>query len=191
MLMLHQGRSIMRSLAAACVLLALVVPAQARTPAPFQARGGLDIAMAAAQSWSPDAFLVYVENDEDVDERGTAGRWGYLFYSPGLQKARGYSVRDGRVLLAENLMMKFEAPRLGPTWIDSGAALAAAERGAGAEFRRKFQGRLSTMLLLRGAVVEKEPDQTTWMLVYTSPTAPSLFVVIDAADGKVRRTWRG
>jgi hypothetical protein len=47
------------------------------------------------------------------------------------------------------------------------------------------------MLLMRGALYNEEPDESTWMLVYTSPSAPSLFVVVDAESGKVRRTWRG
>jgi hypothetical protein len=28
-------------------------------------------------------------------------------------------------------------------------------------------------------------------LIYTSPQAPTLFVVVDAVTGKVKRTWRG
>jgi hypothetical protein len=47
------------------------------------------------------------------------------------------------------------------------------------------------MLLMRGAFDAENPNRTTWLLVYTTPDAPSLFVVVDAADGKVRRTWRG
>jgi hypothetical protein len=47
------------------------------------------------------------------------------------------------------------------------------------------------MLLLRGAFDDADPDATTWTLVFTAPNAPSLFVMVDAADGKVRRTWRG
>ena len=47
------------------------------------------------------------------------------------------------------------------------------------------------MLLSRGAFRDDDPDETTWTLIYTSPDAPSLFVVVDAAGGKVRRTWRG
>jgi hypothetical protein len=75
-------------------------------------------------------------------------------------------------------------------WIDSGAAIAVAEHEAGRTFQ-KNGGRLSSMLLMRGAFDESDPDRTTWTLVYTSPNAPSLYVVIDAAEGKVRRTWRG
>ena len=48
-----------------------------------------------------------------------------------------------------------------------------------------------TMLLMRGAIQEDQPDRTTWMLVYTAPNLPALFVVLDAADGTVLRTWRG
>ena len=59
------------------------------------------------------------------------------------------------------------------------------------EFREKHGGRLATMLLMRGAFHDGDPDRTTWTVVYTSPSAPSLWVVVDAADGSVRRTWRG
>jgi hypothetical protein len=36
-----------------------------------------------------------------------------------------------------------------------------------------------------------DPDATTWTVIYTSPHAASLFVLVDAAHGTVRRTWRG
>ena len=180
-------------MAAAGLLLA--VPFAGRIPAAeltsFEARGGLEIARATALAWSHDAVLVYVENDEVVDDQGTASRWGYLFHSPSLGKSRAYSVRDGKILVAENLEIKVEAPPLAAEWIDSGEALAAAEKSAGAAFRRESEGRLSTMLLMRGAFHQGNPDQTTWTLIYTSPRVPSLFVVVDASDGKVRGTWRG
>jgi hypothetical protein len=180
-----------RAAAGLLALSLLAAPVRAAEPPPFAARAGLDIASAAAQAWSSDAVLVYVENDEAVDDAGAAARWGYLFYSGALEKARGYSVRNGRILVAEDLPMKFEAPPLAGDWMDSGAALQAAERGAGGEFRSKERGRLSTMLLMRGAFAEGDPDETTWTLIYTSPDASSLFVVVDASGGKVRRTWRG
>jgi hypothetical protein len=165
--------------------------ASAGEPVAFAARAGLDPAREAADAWARDAVLVYVENDEDLDAQGAAARWSYLFYSPALDKLRFYSVRAGKILVAENLNLKFEAPPLAAQWIDSGAALAASEQGAGGEFCRREGGHLSNMLLMRGAFQDKEPNQTTWTLVYTAPNAPSLFVVVDAAAGKVRRTWRG
>ena len=178
--------------AAGLLLLSLnAEPAQARDPVPFNARAGLDIAEAAARSWSPDAFLVYLENDDELDMKGEASRWGYLFYSPSSERARIYSVRDGKILVAEFLELKLEAPPVSAHWIDSGAALEAAERSAGRAFRAKHQGRLRTMLLMRGAFQDDVPDQTTWTLIYSSPGAPSLFVVVDASAGKVRKTWRG
>lgn len=165
--------------------------AAAGTHPPVAARAGLELATAAARSWSTDAVLIYLENDEDVDASGAAARWGYLFYSPSAQRSRVYSVRDGRILVAENLEMKFEAPPIATGWIDSGGAIAAAEREAGRVFKQQQGGHLSSMLLMRGAFDEVTPDRTTWMLVYTAPNQPSLFVVVDAAEGKVRRTWRG
>ncbi len=165
--------------------------AQAGERAPFEAHAGLESAREAAQIWSADAVLVYVENDDALDARGSALRWGYLFYSPSQKKARGYSIRDGRILVAENLEMAFEAPPLSAQWVDSGFALEAAESQVGRIFRRDHSGRLSTMLLTRGAMSDSDPNQTTWTVIYTSPSAPSLFVVVDAAEGKVRRTWRG
>ncbi len=173
--------------------LSLLLPLVARSgeAVAFGARGGLELAADAARAWAPDAYLTYVENDDDLDAGGGSPRWGYLFYSPSLDRSRVYSIRDGKILVAENLDMKFEAPALAPDWIDSAQALAAAEQGAGQAFRTKYQGRLATMLLMRGAFQEGDPNETTWTLVYTSPTAPALFVMVDASGAKVRRTWRG
>lgn len=177
---------------AGVMLLAACVPsAGAGERIPFAARAGLDLAEDAARSWAPDAALVYLENDEPLDGSGSAGRWGYLFYSPGMEKSRVYSLRQGKVVVAEYLEMKFEAPPLASDWIDSGAALVAAERGGGRAFREQHEGRLGTMLLMRGAFADDDPDQTTWTLIYASPGGPSLFIVVDASTGRVRRTWRG
>ena len=181
-----------RFLAAALLLSWLrVAPSHAGHPAPYPARGGLDLASAAAQIWSSDAALVYIENDEALGEDGAAPRWGYLFYSQSLKKSRVYSIRSGKILVAEDLDMKFEAPPVDAGWIDSGAALAAAEQAAGQKFREGHHGVLATMLLSRGEFSADDPDETTWTCIYTSPDAPSLFVLVDAAGGKVRRTWRG
>jgi len=183
---------LLRAAASGLLLLALLAaPVGAGEPVPFEAHGGLDLAREAAGAWSRDAVLVYVENDEGLDAQGASARWSYLFYSRALDKLRFYSVRAGKILVAENLNLKFDAPPLASQWIDSGAALAAAEQGPGGEFRRKDGGQLANMVLMRGAFQDKDPDQTTWTLVYTAPNTPSLYVVVDAAAGKVRRTWRG
>jgi hypothetical protein len=185
-------RAVMAGLAAAFLLAATQTPLSAAADRPpFEARTGLDIAVAAAAAWATDAYLVYLENDEPLDPLGASARWGYLFHSPALGQSRGYSVREGKIVAAEILPMKFEAPPLGAGWINSGAAFAIAEKKAGLEFRTEHGGALSTMLLMRGAFHTDDPDETTWTLVYTSPGAPSLWVVIDATQGKVRRTWRG
>ena len=158
---------------------------------PFAARSGLDVARSGALAWATDAELVYVENDEAVDDRGAAPRWGYLFHSRSLGRSRVYSVREGHILVAEYLEMKFTAPPLAGQWIDSETALRSAEDGPGEAFRRDHGGRLETMLLMRGAFRDDDPDATNWTLVYAAAGGPSLFVVVDAVDGKVRRTWRG
>ena len=166
-------------------------PAAAKPAPPIAARAGLELARAAAAAWAADAEMVYVENDDDVNAEGGASRWGYLFVSPATGRARAWSVREGRIAAAENVERAFAAPPLPDGWIDSAEALAAADREAGRAFRKGSRGHLSTMLLMRGAFDESDPDRTTWTLVYTSPGAPSLWVVVDAAEGKVRRTWRG
>lgn len=175
-------------LAAAFVL---VTSARAGDKTPAEARSGLSIATDAALAWSADAALVYVENDEDVDASGLATRWGYLFFSPGKGHARVYSVEEWKIVVGEDLTMDLEAPPVHDSWVDSGAALAAAEAKKGTEYRTKHGGTLETMLLMRGAFHAEKPDRTTWTLIYTSDTAPSLFVVVDAETAKVVRTWRG
>lgn len=191
MRLMERGTARAFALALVTTVALAATPVQAGSPPPFAARVGLDLATAAARAWADDAVLVYVENDDDVDGSGAAVRWGYLFHSPAREQSRAYSVRDGRIVTAQTLAMKFEAPPLVNSWIDSGAALEAAERSGGREFREKQAGQVATMLLMRGAFHDDQPDQTTWTLVYTSPNAPSLWIVIDAAEGKVRRTWRG
>ena len=183
---------------AACAAVALAIAGQAPLPpratagepAPVPARSGLDLAREAARPWADDAELVYVENDEPLAAGGAAARWGYLFRSRSADAARGYSVRDGRNVEAADLGFDFEAPPVAADWIDSDRALAAADRAA-ADYCRKSGGRLATMLLVRGAFNERQPDGTTWTVVYVSDTAPSLMVVVDAARGEVVRTLKG
>ncbi len=175
-------------LLAACLV---ATAASAREQPPFAAREGLELASAAAQAWSGDAVLVYIENDDALDEAGLCPRWGYLFQSPSLDRARVWSVRAGKLVVAENLDMRFDAPPLAADWQDSGVALAAAEAEGGERFRREHKAKLESMLLMRGALSEGDPDVTTWTFVYCAPGAPSLFVVVDATTGKVQRTWRG
>jgi len=183
----------LRAAALASLFACALVPSAARAAkhVPFAASAGLAVAESGAQVWAGDASLVYVENDEDVDAAGIATRWGYLFYSPSRGRARAYSVRDGRIVVAEDLDMSFEAPPLSPRWIDSAEALRAADDHGGRVFCRDHAGRASTLLLARGTFQPGEPGMTTWTVVYTSPSAPSLFVVVDAEHGQVRRTWRG
>jgi hypothetical protein len=185
------GIAALAVLLTACVLAGTGTPAQGGDKAPYSARSGLDIARDAAISWAADARLIYVENDEPVSTEGTAVRWGYLFHSQSRGKARGYSVRDGKIIEAFDLGFDFDAPPLPDTWVDSATALAAAQEKAGAKFCLEHGGSLSSMLLVRGAFYDREPDASTWALVYTSETEPALFVVVDAAKGKVVRTWRG
>jgi hypothetical protein len=175
----------------AAVLLAGASPARSGEPAPFAALAGVEVARDAALSWAADARLVYLENDEDVAIDGTAGRWGYVFHSKSKGKARGYSIRDGKILEAADLGFDFEAPPLSDGWIDSGRALAAADKKAGEDFRVKHGGRLTTMLLIRGAFNDRDPDASTWAVVYTSETEPVLLVIVDAENGDVVRIMRG
>lgn len=188
------SRTLPAALAALAVACGLLSPLALRAAAAEQpvvpARAGLELAGEAARTWAADAELVYVENDEPLAPGGGAPRWGYLFRSRSADAARGYSVRDGRIVEASDLGFDFEAPPVAADWIDSDRALAAADRAA-ADYCRRHGGRLATMLLVRGAFNERRPDATTWTVVYVSDTAPSLMVVVDAAHGEVVRTLRG
>lgn len=161
-------------------------------PAPeVSARSALALADQAAGAWDPLAFLVYLENDETAGADGLSTRWGYLYFSPSRGTARGYSVEDGEIVVAANLDFDLEAPPVPADWIDSDRAVRAAEDRAGRAYREEFGGVLKHLILMRGAFHEQDPDRTTWTVIYGSDTAPSLFVVVDARSGEVRRTWRG
>lgn len=178
-------------LAVPCVLMAAVNTSAGDDPIPFSPREALGLVEDAALAWEPDARLVYLENDEALTGAGESKRWGYLFYSPTTDQARGYSVRSGKIVAASDLQFEFDAPPLPGIWIDADVALAAAEKKAGARYREEFGGEVTTLLLVRGGFDEKKPDITTWTVIYTSPAAPSLFVLVDAVEGKVKKTWRG
>jgi hypothetical protein len=177
--------------AGALLVLLLASPLAAADRVSVHARSGLDLARDAAVIWSQDAYLVYLENDEPIDTHGAATRWSYLFHSPALKKSRVYSIRDGKILVAEDFAIKFEAPPVVGEWIDSAEAFSISDEGPARRFCFENAGKAQTMLLMRGAIQENEPDRTTWMLVYTAPNLPALFVVLDAKDGTVLRTWRG
>jgi hypothetical protein len=185
-----------KSRAVILLIAACLIPAAGSTfagddPIPFSPREALDLVEDAARAWEPDAQLIYLENDEAVTPSGQSGRWGYLFHSAATDQSRGYSVRDGQIVAASDLQFEFEAPPLPGLWVDAGVALTAAEQKAGAKYRKEFGGEATTLLLVRGGFDEKTPDMTTWTVIYTSPGSPSLFVLVDAVEGKVQKTWRG
>jgi hypothetical protein len=175
-----------------CAPVLLAPPAaRAADSAPFAARAGLEAAVCAARAWAGDAVLVYLENDAAVGPDGASGRWGYLFHSPAIGSSRLYSVRDGLVIVAEAPDLVFEGPPLTSMWLDSRAALAAADAGPGGNFRSEHGGVPNTMMLMCGALHGDDSGRPSWTLVYRAPHVPALFVVVDAADGRVRRSWRG
>ena len=184
-------RNIPGTTIATLALLVLAGSAFAGDPAPYAARAGLDLAAEAARIWAADARLIYVENDEPVAADGTAVRWGYLFHSETRGRARSYTIRDGGILEAADLDFELDAPPLDAAWVDSDVALAAAEKKAGRAYCAEHGGRLATMLLIRGAFDERHPDASTWAVVYTADDQPALTIVIDAADAKVVRQWKG
>ncbi len=155
------------------------------------ARSGLPLAVAAAGSWAPDAALIYLENDEPLDAAGQSPRWSYLFFSAARDQARGYSVRDGKIVEAANLDFRFESLPMADTFIEAADALRAADERAGRQYGIDAGGQPATLLLVRNALADDRPDAPTWLVVYTAPDAPSLFVVVDATSGDVLKTWRG
>lgn len=181
----------MRTWASAGIACLVTSAAHAGDVAPYTARSGQALAAEAALAWSDDANLIWVENDEALSDDGSSPRWSYLFYSAHRDAARSYSIRDGKVAVAQDLSFSFPAPPVEGEWIDSSRALAIAESGHGAKFRAEQAGRLRSMLLLRGLLYQEAPDAVTWAIVYESADAPGLWVVIDATSGKVVRTWRG
>jgi len=179
-----------------CALLMLTgARAIAGDAVPIPARTGVELAAAAARAWADDASLVYVENDDDLAAGGMAPRWGYLFRSQSRSSCRVYSIEGrspegGSIEVAEDLALRLTAPPLPGTWIDSPAALAAAEAEMGGKLHAA-QASLSTMALVRSALRDDRPDATYWLCVYGASGAPSFFVLVDALSGKVARTWRG
>ena len=158
---------------------------------PLSARAGEDLARAAARAWSADARLVYVENDEPIGPDGRSARWGYLFRSEARAASRVYSVQGGGIRVAADPPYDFDAPPLPAAWIDSDAARRIADEAEGTRWLAEHGGRVRAMFLLRGVMDPERPDAPTWAVVYEADGAPGLWVVVDAARGKVVKRWRG
>lgn len=172
-------------------LLGSAVSAARADDAPVAAAGVVELATAAARSWSDDALLVYVENDTRIGAGGRADRWGFLFWSRTRDEARGYSLRDGDVVDARPLGFDFDAPPLAAGWIDSDEALRRADDAGGAEYRDLHSAHLRSMVLTRGLLHLDDPDRTTWTCVYDAEGQPSLWIVVDAGNGEILRRWKG
>lgn len=186
--MKHAAHRNRRALVIACVLNTVAAsPLLARDPVPISAGSAFDLALEAARAWSVDATLVYLENDEAVDANGAAFRWGYLFYSPELDDARAYSVANGEIVATLDPSFRFDAPPLPGSWLDSDDALRLAQE----HVREQALGLPSSMVLLRGAFDGEKPDRTCWLVSFRQEGAPATFVVVDSAEGRVVRTWRG
>lgn len=169
------------------LIVTVSAPGSAGDAAPASARVAFELALEAARAWSADATLVYLENDEALNAVGAAPRWGYLFYSPELEDARGYSIGDGKIVATADPAFRFDAPPLPDAWIDSDAALRLAQD----HVREQGFDLPANMVLLRGAFDEEKPDRTCWLVCFRQEGAPATFVVVDSAEARVVRTWRG
>jgi hypothetical protein len=176
----------------ASALLFASAPAVAGSDAaPVGAAQVRNLADDAARAWADDAELLYVENDADVDLQGSAQRWGYLYWSRERNASRVYSLRDGKIELAENPGVDLPSLPLERGWIDSPEAIQKAEDAGGRDYREKHAGRIESVVLVRGIFHEEHPERETWTVIYASDDSPSLWVVIDAESGDFVRKWEG
>jgi hypothetical protein len=157
-------------------------------PAPGSntARGGAALAAAAADAWADDARLVWIENEDALDERGRAAAWGYLYYSREKHAMRSWSVREARIDRAADHAVSAEAVALDPEWKDSAEIVERAWQGGGREFCASG-GTLSHLVLVRGVFA----SESSWCAVFDNGAGPDLFILLDATSGDVKKRWRG
>jgi hypothetical protein len=182
--------AILSCVGAAIAMTAANAPAKDE-PSPVSAAGVHALADDAARSWAEDARLLYVENDADVSLGGHAKSWGYLYWSDHRDAGRSYSLHEDRIVLANNPSVDLPSLPLHDNWIDSDAALDQAEASGGRDYRENRAGRVQNMVLVRGVFDEEHPERSTWTVVYSSPSYPSLWIVIDATSGDLVRKWEG
>lgn len=150
------------------------------------ARTGVTLAAAAADAWADDARLVWIENDTPIDTEGRAAQWGYLYYSRAKHAMRSWSVRDAQIVAAVDHTVSAEAPALDADWQDSSAIAPRAWDEGGREFCAAG-GTLVRLVLVCG-VFAPEP---AWCAVFDRAEGPSLYVLLDAKSGEVKKRWRG
>lgn len=150
------------------------------------ARAGLGMAGAAADAWADDARLVWIENDTALDAEGRAAQWGYLYYSREKHAMRSWSVREARIVAAVDHTVSAEAPALDADWQDSNAIAPRAWDEGGREFCATG-GTLVSLVLVRGVFA----PEAAWCAVFDRGQGPSLYVLLDAKSGDVKKRWRG
>lgn len=164
----------------------ITFPVQASPPlVRASARGNLMVAMTAADSWADDARLVWIENDSPLQRDGSAIAWGYLFYSAANGSMRSYSIRDGKIRLAEDHAVTTAAPSVEQAWKDSPEVAPQAWKRAQEYCAEGCE--LETMLLVSGVF----HSGVTWVAVFSSGQGPRLHVVVDASSGGFLRRWKG
>lgn len=163
-----------------------------------------------ARSLLPDAQIGLISTQ--VDERGTAPAWIYLFFSPSQTDTLAVVAFGDQFTLSQEIIEEedeefpFDLTTPFPdNWIDSDVAVDSAEANGGAAFRVANPDAILTVLLANlstcalGGVAAgkghlphppagKDARQAAyWLVLYFSETVfvPPFFVCVDAATGAV------
>jgi hypothetical protein len=175
-----------RDLACLWLVLSAALPVRSDEASSRTARDGLPMAQAAADAWADDARLVWIENDAELDSEGRAAAWGYLYFSPEKRALRSYSVRAGKLTVAQDHVVSTEAPGVDLGWKDSAEAAHAAWKHGGRDFA-SGNGTLESLLLVRGVFAQ----ESAWVAIFSAERQPRLYLVLDALKGDVLKRWRG
>lgn len=148
------------------------------------ARDELSAARAAAEEALPGAVLVAIP-PQPVDEGGAAPVWSYLF-GAGAERVRIVALGLVSIPVPEPPGDP-SAPALPEPFVDSDAALAAAEAGGGAAFRAEHAAR--TVAVAMGTDGPPAAPGPVWRVTYTAATGATvvarLDVLVDLVTGAV------
>jgi hypothetical protein len=151
------------------------------------AMANLDVANAAALSWSPNAELVAVQSgDIGVHRSGLSSEWKYTYFSSGVTEAYEVRVQEGVILFEGFPSLGFlrSTQALPENWLDSPGASSTADTESG-NFRSQYPRHYVEAQLSR-EIVPTNPQRTVWQFQYwDNDSGFNVIVLVDAETGLV------
>ncbi|MGC9344684.1 MAG: hypothetical protein ACP5E3_18400, partial [Bacteroidales bacterium] len=148
---------------------------------------------ALAQTFAPDAELIFVFNAPSETSYTGDGTWNYLFKSQSQQELyEFYTTLAGYIGISENVSGYFskedffKCDPIPDSWLDIGSVLDITESKGGAEFRQTYPDCEVAMAL---CISPYQPGFNWEITYYSESSTQNLYFLIDATAKSIKDEW--